>query len=172
MTRELSLAAVAVVDTAAAAALAGEAPGRVLSIVEAKIIEADPAAHEAKVEAEKRRRFVSLTRTDETGLRHVIARVTAGDAAYVDAVVSRVADILAGRPEHADAPRDLLRSLAFGWLARPAELLPLLLEHTDPDPDERRPTPSRPRARRRARARPSSRRFRGHWPSPPTCSAR
>jgi hypothetical protein len=134
LTRELSLAAVAVVDTAAAAALAGEAPGRVLSIVEAKIIEADPAAHQAKVEAEKRRRFVSLTRTDETGLRHVIARVTAGDAAYVDAVVGRVADILAGRPEHADAPRDLLRSLAFGWLARPAELLRLLLEHTDPEP--------------------------------------
>ncbi|HEU5487096.1 MAG TPA: DUF222 domain-containing protein [Microlunatus sp.] len=133
MTRELSLAAVAVVDPAAAAALAGEAPGRVLSIVEAKVIEADPAAHQAKVEAEKRRRFVSLTRTDETGLRHVIARVTAGDAAYVDAVVSRVADILAERPDHADAPRDLLRSMAFGWLARPAELLRLLLEHTDPD---------------------------------------
>src|SRR6185503_628466 len=114
LTRELSPAAVAVVDTAAAAALAGEAPGRGLSIVEAKIIEADPAAHQAKVEAEQRRRFVSLTRTDETGLRHVIARVTAGDAAYVDAVVSRVADLLAGRPEHADAPRDLLRSLAFG----------------------------------------------------------
>ena len=173
MTRELSLAAVAVVDTAAAAALAGEAPGRVLGIVEAKIIEADPAAHQAKVEAEKRRRFVSLTRTDETGLRHVIARVTAGDAAYVDAVVSRVADILAGRPEHADAPRDLLRSLAFGWLARPAELLRLLLEHTDPDPTPTRaPRPDRPdaRARRRTRTRTSSRTFRGRWPSPPTCS--
>ena len=128
-------------------------------IVEAKIIEADPAAHEAKVEAEKRRRFVSLTRTDETGLRHVIARVTAGDAAYVDAVVNRVADILAGRPEHADAPRDLLRSLAFGWLARPAELLKLLLEHTDPDrrPDAR-PTPSPTPSPRRTRTRVSSRR--------------
>ena len=122
------------VDSRRVATLPGEAPGRVLGIVEAKIIEADPAAHQAKVEAEKRRRFVSLTRTDETGLRHVIARVTAGDAAYVDAVVSRVADILAARPEHADAPRDLLRSFAFAWLARPAELLRLLLEHTDPDP--------------------------------------
>ncbi len=147
MTRDLSPAAVAVVDTAAAAALAGEAPGRVLGIVEAKIIEADPAAHQAKVEAEKRRRFVSLTRTDETGLRHVIARVTAGDAAYVDAVVSRVADILAGRPEHADAPRDLLRSLAFGWLARPAELLRLLLEHTDPEPAATPSPPPSPRLR-------------------------
>jgi hypothetical protein len=135
MTRDLSPAAVAVVDTAAAAAIAGEAPCRVLTIVEAKIIEADPAAHEAKVQAEQGRRFVSLTRTDATGLRHVIARVTAGDAAYVDAVLGRVADILATRPEHAEAPRDLLRSLAFGWLARPAELLTLLLEHTDTDTD-------------------------------------
>ena len=145
MTRALSPAAAAVVDTAAAAALAGQAPGRVLSIVEAKIIEADPAAHQAKVEAEQRRRFVSLTRTDETGLRHVIARVTAGDAAYVDAVLSRVADILAERPEHAHAPRDLLRSIAFGWLARPAELLQLLLEHTDPEPTPD-PEPELPRA--------------------------
>jgi hypothetical protein len=150
MTRELSLAAVAVVDTAAAAAIAGEAPSRVLRIVEAKIIEADPAAHDAKVEAEKRRRYVSLTRTDETGLRHVIARVTAGDAAYVDAVLSRVADLLAERPEHQGASRDLLRSLAFGWLARPAELLTLLLEHTDtsdtPTEPEPGPEPELPRA--------------------------
>jgi hypothetical protein len=141
MTRELSLAAVAVVDAAVAAAVAGEAPSRVLRIAEAKIIEADPAAHDAKVEAEKRRRYVSLTRTDETGLRHVIARVTAGDATYVDAVLSRVADLLAERPEHQGASRDLLRSLAFGWLARPAELLTLLLEHTDPSDTESEPEP-------------------------------
>ena len=106
-----------------------------LSIVEAKIIEADPAAHAARVEAEQHRRFVSLTRTDATGLRHVIARVTAGDAAYVDAVLARVADILADLPEHQGASRDLLRSIAFGWLARPAELLTLLLEHTQTQPE-------------------------------------
>ena len=173
MTRELSLAAVAVVDTAAAAALAGEAPGRVLGIVEAKIIEADPAAHQAKVEAEKRRRFVSLTRTDETGLRHVIARVTAGDAAYVDAVLSRVADILAGRPEHADAPRDLLRSSPSGGSPDPpsssgsCSSTPTPSPPTPrPTPTPRRPSPSPPRTQK------SSRTFRGRWRSPPTCSPR
>ena len=57
MTRELSLAAVAVVDAAVAVKIAGEAPSRVLRIAEAKIIEADPAAHDAKVEAEQRRRY-------------------------------------------------------------------------------------------------------------------
>jgi hypothetical protein len=66
-----------------------------------------------------------------------------------------VAEILASRPEHAAASRDLLRSMGFGWLARPADLLVLLLEsadvpapvgeETDPEPgDEPEPaTPSR-----------------------------
>ena len=134
LTRQLSRAAVGLVDRAAAAAIGSQAPGRVLTIVEAKIIEADTAAHEARVAQARQRRFVSLGRIDEHGLRHVIARVTAGDAAYVDAVVSRVADILATDPDHTDTPRDVLRSLAFGWLARPAELLTLLLEHTDGAP--------------------------------------
>lgn len=138
MTRDLSLPAVALVDAATAAAIGSQSPSRVLGLVEAKIVEADTAAHDARVEAARRRRFVSLTRTDEVGLRHVIARVTAGDAAYVDAVVARVAELLSCRPEHRDAPRDLLRSIAFGWLARPAELLTLLLEGEtlEPEPDE------------------------------------
>jgi hypothetical protein len=146
LTRALSQAAVALVDAAAAEALPGQAPGRVLSIVEARIIEADPEAHAAKVEAEQQRRYVSLTRTDETGLRHMVARVTAGDAAYVDAAIARVADILAGLPEHEGASRDLLRSIAFGWLGRPAEMLTLFLEHMPPEPadadtDETEPEP-------------------------------
>lgn len=138
MSRKLSQEAVALVDAAAARVIGSESPGRVIAIVEAKVIEADLAAHEVEVEAARRRRFVSLSRTDEHGLRLVVARVAAGDAAYVDAVVARVADILALRPEHAAARRDELRALAFGWLARPAELLTLLLEHTDepaPEPE-------------------------------------
>ena len=132
MSRSLSPTAVGVVDEAVADALAGEAPARVLAIAEAKVIEADRAAHAAKVEAERRRRYVGLSRIDEHGLRQVIARVEAGDAAWVDAMVDRVADILATRPDlHPDSPeagRDELRAIAFGWLARPAELLTLLLE--------------------------------------------
>jgi hypothetical protein len=73
----------------------------------------------------------------------------------VDATVARVAEILAARPEHAEASIDLLRSEALGWLARPAELLALLLEHgetpadddaaTEPDPEsEPEPEPETP----------------------------
>lgn len=139
MSRKLSQEAVALVDAAAARVIGSESPGRVIAIVEAKVIEADLAAHEAEVKAARRRRFVSLSRTDEHGLRLVVAKVAAGDAAYVDAVVARVADILALRPEHAAACRDELRALAFGWLARPAELLTLLLEHTaEPEPEPTR----------------------------------
>jgi hypothetical protein len=61
----------------------------------------------------------------------------------VDAIVHRVGEILA--PLHPEAHPDELRAIAFGWLARPAELLRLLLEHTVPEPDsapEPRPVPS------------------------------
>jgi hypothetical protein len=67
-----------------------------------------------------------LSRTDEFGLRHVIAQVEAGDAVWIDAMVERVADLVADR--HPSATRDELRSIALGWLARPAEVLQLLLE--------------------------------------------
>ncbi len=141
MTRHLPLEAVSVVDAAVAEAIAGQAPSRVFEIAEAKIIEADPAGHEARLAAEAAKRFVALSRRDPTGLRTVIARVTAGDAFWVDATIARVADILGARPEHASRTRDELRAEAFGWLARPAELLALLLEHAgqpeDDDPPNR-----------------------------------
>jgi hypothetical protein len=125
LTRAVPLATIAPVDEAVAAVIATESPSRVLAVAQAKIIEADPAAHAAKVDAERRRRYVTLSRTDEHGLRHVIARVTAGDAIWVDAMVDRVADLIA--PDHPDdTSRDELRAIAFGWLARPADLLALL----------------------------------------------
>jgi hypothetical protein len=130
LSRHLSADRVGVVDGAVARIIAGEAGGRVLAVAEAKIIEADPGLHDERVEAERRKRYVSSGRTDEFGLRTVIARVEAGDAVWVEAIVARVAEILA--PRHPEATADELRSVAFGWLARPAELLRLLLEHRDP----------------------------------------
>ncbi|QIK67866.1 hypothetical protein G7072_17290 [Nocardioides sp. HDW12B] len=112
--------------------IAHHSGGRVLDVAEAKVIEADQALHQERVEAERRRRFVGFTRTDETGLRTIIARVKAGDAVWVQATVERVREIIA--PSHPDLDADELRSEAFGWLARPAELLALLLEHTTDEP--------------------------------------
>ncbi|MEJ7796417.1 MAG: hypothetical protein WKF50_12760, partial [Nocardioides sp.] len=104
----------------------------------------DPEAYAMRREAERHRRYVSLSRCDEFGYRHLIARVTAGDAAWLDAMIDRVADILALDQGH-DHNRDELRSLALGWLARPADLLKLLLDHnqtTDEPADE--PADSQP----------------------------
>ena len=130
LSRHLPADRVGVVDRAVARVIGRESAGRVLAVAEAKIIEADPALHDERVEAERRRRYVSSGRTDEYGLRTVIARVEAGDAVWVEATATRVAEIIT--PRHPDASADEVRAIAFGWLARPAELLRLLLEHRDP----------------------------------------
>lgn len=136
-TRQLTLEQAALVDAAVAPALGALASSRVLGLVEAKVVEADPEGFAARQEAELARRYVSVGRSDEAGLRHVVARVEAGDAAWIDATVDRVADLLAARAtatEVEQRSRDEWRAEAFGWLARPAELLQLLLEHQTGDP--------------------------------------
>ena len=130
LSRHLGADRVGVVDSAIARIIAHEAGGRVLAVAEAKIIEADPALHDQRVEAEKARRYVTSGRTDEYGLRTVIARIEAGDAVWVEATVSRVAEILSHT--HPGVGSDALRAIAFGYLARPAELLQLVLENTEP----------------------------------------
>jgi hypothetical protein len=112
ISRHLPCSVVGVVDVAVARMIATEAPGRVLTVAEAKVIEADPALHEQRVEDEKRRRYVGLGRTDEFGLRTLIARLDAGDAAWVQATVTRVADIIT--PGHPDATADEVRAIALG----------------------------------------------------------
>lgn len=129
LSRHLPADVVGVVDTAVARVIATEAAGRVIEVTEAAVIEADPELHQQRLDDAARHRYVGLGRTDEHGLRTLIARLETGDAAAVDAVVHRVAEILA--PTHPDASADELRAEAFVWLARPAELLELLLTHTD-----------------------------------------
>ena len=132
LSRHLARDKVGAVDSAISRMIATESVGRVLQVAEAKIIEADTEAHEQRCEAERRRRYVGLGRTDEHGLRTLVARLEAGDAVAVDAIVHRVGEIIA--PRHPEAHPDEVRALAFGWLARPAELFALLLEHATPEP--------------------------------------
>ena len=133
LSRHLGRDEVGLVDSAVSRMIATEAAGRVLEVAEAKIIEADTELQEHRRDAERRRRYIGLGRTDELGLRTLIARLEAGDAVAVDALVHRVAEIIA--PRHPEAFPEELRALAFGWLARPAELFTLLLEHAEPAPD-------------------------------------
>lgn len=131
LSRHLSADKVGLVDSAMSRMIATESAGRVLEVAEAKVIEADPALHDERSEAERRRRFAHLGRTDEFGLRLLIARLDAGEAVAVEATVCRVAEII--EPRHPEAAPDELRALAFAWLARPAELFALLLEQDTPD---------------------------------------
>jgi hypothetical protein len=152
LTRPLTTEQVALVDAAVAEAIGSESPARVLETTRAKVVEADPATHHAKVEAERRRRYAALGRVDEHGLQLVIARVTAGDAAWLDAMLERVADVLAARhaavavadPTRLPVTRDELRSEAMGWLARPAELLALLLDDASTSPTDEHAAESEP----------------------------
>jgi hypothetical protein len=132
MSRSVPAATVGMVDAAVAAAIAGHAPGTVIQLAEARLIAADPEAHAMRREIERHRRYAALSRSDEFGYRRLIARITVGDAACLDAMLERVADILTAPHGH-DHNRDELRSLALGWLARPVDLLQLLLEHTQLD---------------------------------------
>jgi hypothetical protein len=97
----------------------------------------DRAAHEERLAVERKRRYVGLSRRDDTGLRNVIARVTDGDARTVNGMVETVADLLADEPQHAGMSRDELRAVAFGWLGLPLELRQLrrLLAKHDQVPD-------------------------------------
>jgi hypothetical protein len=134
MSRALSAAQAALVDEAVSEAVAC-APGRVLRIAEAAVIEADQVAHEERVEAARRRRGVMLTATDDVGMRTLVARLEAADGVWIEATLDRVADLLAAdsdlrRSHHPDLPdevtKDELRAVALGWLARPHDLAALL----------------------------------------------
>ena len=68
---------IGIVDAAIAPMLGHEAAGRIIDVAEATIIKADPDLHLARTEEERQRRHVTLSRTDEAGLRTVIARISA-----------------------------------------------------------------------------------------------
>jgi hypothetical protein len=67
LSRHLPLECIGVVDAAVARIIAREAGGRVIAVAEAKIIEADPALHDQRVEAERARRYVGFSRTTRPG---------------------------------------------------------------------------------------------------------
>ena len=153
MSRHLDRDQVRIVDAAISAAI-DESPGRVLTIAEAAIIRADPDAARRKDEERRRRRFVVIGRSDEDGLRAVFARIAAGDAAWVDAMVERITDALEDRPDLAACEtREELRAEAFGWLAHPEDVIALLngtygldedAEAADPEPARVERPPGRP----------------------------
>ena len=157
LSRRLEADQVGLVDDAVADAAATQAPARVLALAEAKVIEADLAAHQRRLEAQRRRRMVTVSRTDAHGGRTLLAHVDAGDGTWIDTTLDRVASALAARPDLTpglppEPTHDELRSVALGWLAHPEAVLDLLEGLTpvsgasETDDTAARPEPRSPRA--------------------------
>ena len=140
-TRHLTLEQAASVDARIAPSLGAVSWGRMQTLLEAAIYEADPDGAEQQAAAAAQERFVRLGRNSEHGLKLIIARAAAGDAIWFKATIDRIADILAKQGD--TDPIEVRRSKAIGILAQPAQALQLLCQHQDDDWDgPAEPTPT------------------------------
>lgn len=98
-----------------------------LDLVEARIIEADPAAAEERRVAREMERFVATGQSNEYGLKTLVARAQAGEVIFFVAMCDRIAQILLLDGD--TDPVDVRRSKAVGILAHPARALALLAGH-------------------------------------------
>ncbi len=145
----LTLEQARVVDAAVAPYVDALAFRPFTNLVEAKIVEADPAAAEARRVAEALSRFVSTGQSDEFGLKTLIVKANAGDVIFFVAMCDRIAACLAADGD--TDPVDVRRSKAVGILAQPALALALLQRHAAVAPaDADEPLPDEPPARRAA----------------------
>jgi hypothetical protein len=133
-TRHLTAEQAGWVDEQLAPSLGAVSWGRLQTLLEAKIIDADPVGTEQRAAVAAQERFVRLGRSSEHGLKMIIARATAGDAIWFKATIDRIADILARQGD--DDPVEVRRSKAIGILAQPAQALQLLCQHQDGDCDD------------------------------------
>ena len=128
-TRHLTAEQACWVDTQLASSLGAVSWGRLQTLLDAKIIEADPVGAEQQAALAAQQRFVRLGRSSEHGLKLIIARANAGDAIWFKATIDRIADILARQGD--SDPVEVRRSKAIGILAQPAQALELLCRHQD-----------------------------------------
>ena len=134
-TRHLTRQQAGEVDARLASKLGTISFGRLQTLLEAFVYDADPEGADAAAELAARDRFVRLGRSSEHGVRLMIAKMAAGDAAWGHALVTRLADILK-RDGDLDS-LDVRRSKAFGiLLTQPAEALRLLCSHQDDDSED------------------------------------
>jgi hypothetical protein len=125
-TRHLSRSAALHVDAAVGRGITSLPWGRCETLLAAKIIEADPKAAEEQAKMWEAERFVRACRSNQTGLKLLIAKANAGDVIWFMATVNRIAEILRLQGDMESA--DLRRSKAIGILAQPALALQLLWE--------------------------------------------
>jgi hypothetical protein len=140
-TRHLSRDSAMQVDAAVARAIISLPWGRIETLLGAKIIEADPRAAEEQAKIWEAERFVRSGRTNQSGLKLLIAKANAGDVIYFLATINRIAEILKLQGDMESV--DVRRSKAIGILAQPALALQLLWEFRNeqhPAPEPQQPT--------------------------------
>ena len=93
-TRHLTGEQATCVDQQLAPGLGAVSWGRLQTLLQAAIYQADPDGAEQQAAA-ARERFVRLGRSSAHGLKFIIARAAAGDALWFKATIDRIADILA-----------------------------------------------------------------------------
>jgi hypothetical protein len=125
-TRHLSRSAAMQVDAAVAQAVCLVPWGRFETLLAAKIIEADPRAAEEQAKIWEAERFVRAGRTNQSGLKLLIAKANGGDVTWFMATINRIAEILRLQGDLESA--DVRRSKAIGILAQPVLALQLLWE--------------------------------------------
>jgi hypothetical protein len=156
LSRDLSKDAVVIVDVAVAAA-ADQAPGRVLRIAEAKVIEADPDAHRARLAKDAAQVGVTLARPKpgdavspvdgEPATGRVTLKLPRGAALDFDAAVAEVADALHDQlpeTERDTVTRGELQVKAVELLSNPhaaAAFLDTVGNTDDPTGDQPGPLP-------------------------------
>lgn len=129
-TRPLTCEQARLVDAEVADLVGGMAWSRLERVLDGQIISVDPERAARLAEQAARARFVGVGGSDEHGTRSVVARIASADAAWLDAVVDRLADLLATR-RGVVGVKDERRAFALGLLARPVEALQLLTEEPD-----------------------------------------
>ncbi len=142
-TRPLTVEQAAQVDARVAQALVGLPTGRALDVLEAAVVTADPAAHEARRQSEEARRYVAVgRRPNAAGLRSLICQTTVGDVARVDAMVAHLADVLERLGDQ--DPLQVRRAKALVVLADPARACQLLARGHAQSPTAQSPTAQTP----------------------------
>lgn len=122
----LSQEAAAVVDARVESLVNSLTPRRLMIIVKAAIMEADPELAKAAADVAARSRGVWVGQSDNNGTRTAAVRASTGDIARFDAAVQDIAETLAalGDPDSLDERR----ARALGWLADPQAVLELRKE--------------------------------------------
>ncbi|HSE69652.1 MAG TPA: hypothetical protein VLA97_02760, partial [Nocardioidaceae bacterium] len=125
-TRHLDEAAAGFVDTAVAPFADGRLSwGRFLTLLDGKVVAADPVTAEQRERRAAEDRFVRLGRANEHGIKTMYVRGLGRDLVFFDAMVAQVADALAW---FGDTDRvDLRRARAVGILANPLLAAKLLI---------------------------------------------